>query len=281
MFVSARAYPDGTGDEPQHRLMGSTVRPLFESLGVIRQDMPEDPTSLGEVLDRAEEAMRAGRSAAIMVPKGRIHSGGPPPPWGRDYPLSRQQALDVIVRHLTGDEAIVSTTGLISRELFARHDRRGNFYMQGSMGHARAIALGIALCQPGRTVIVLDGDGAALMHLGTMSTVGHYGPRRLVDIVLDNEAHGSTGNQDTTSSTTELARVAEACRYARASRCTTEAELETALVTALGADGPSYLLVKVNREQGELPRITTEYPPEETARLFRAFLRPAGPPRAT
>ncbi len=147
------------------------------------------------------------------------------------------------------------------------------------MGHARAIALGIALSQPKRTVIVIDGDGAALMHMGTMSTVGHYAPRRLVDIVLDNEAHGSTGNQQTTSGTTELARVARDCRYARTSHCTTEAELETALVNALRADGPSFLLVKMNREQGELPRITTEHAPEDTARGFRAFLQAPEPTR--
>ncbi len=115
MFISARAYPNGTGDEPQHRLMGATVRELFATFGVVRQDMPEDPTALNEVLDLAEEAVRAGQAAAIMVPKGRIHSGGPAPPWGRDYPLSRQQALDVIFRHLKGDEAVVLTTGLISR----------------------------------------------------------------------------------------------------------------------------------------------------------------------
>jgi phosphonopyruvate decarboxylase len=135
--------------------------------------------------------------------------------------------------------------------------------MQGSMGHARAIALGIALAQPQRRVISIDGDGATLMHLGSLSTVGHYRPPNLIDLVLDNEAYESTGNQDTTSTTTDLALVAGACGYAASERCLDAAQLREALVRALNGTGPTFLLVKVGREEHHgLPRITDRHSQE-------------------
>jgi phosphonopyruvate decarboxylase len=274
LFISGRAYPDGQGDEPQHRVMGASGKKVLESLGIKVLDMPETVEQFDEMMREADEHVSRGSGCVVfMVPKGLIAPGTAASHPARPYCMSRKRALEIITSFLKGNEALVSTTGKISRELFATLDRKGNFYMQGSMGHARSIALGIALNCSERRVVLLDGDGATLMHLGSISTVGYYAPRNLVDIVLDNEAHGSTGNQDTTSGTTDLALIARACNYVSAYNCTTTQELESAMEESLRSDGPCFIAVKINLDEEEnLPRITSKYQPETTARLFREFV---------
>ncbi|HKQ05693.1 MAG TPA: phosphonopyruvate decarboxylase [Blastocatellia bacterium] len=274
LFVSARAYPDGVGDEPQHVYMGAGVRDILKTFGVRRFDMPGDLAGFTSLLDKADEIVtRHENSVVIMVPKGSIKASRTEPEQERQYSMSRHEAIRIIAGLLSGGEAVISTTGKISRELFATQDRQGNFYMQGSMGYARAIALGVALNRPERRVVVLDGDGAALMHMGSFSTVGYYAPPNLVDIVLDNEAHGSTGNQATTSVTTALDLVAKACSYRQTYRCETADELRSAVGEALRVTGPTFILVKVNREESaDMPRITTKHAPDQSARTFREFL---------
>jgi phosphonopyruvate decarboxylase len=108
----------------------------------------------------------------------RVSPGVTPP-----YPLKRIDAIRIVAGALRGDELVVATTGKPSRELFSVSDKRGNFYMQGSMGHAASIGLGIALARPDKKTIVLDGDGALLMHMGVLSSVGHYKPGNFYHVV--------------------------------------------------------------------------------------------------
>ena len=120
------------------------------------------------------------------------------------------------------------TTGYISRELYGLADRPANFYMQGSMGHALALGLGAALARPQRRVVVLDGDGAVLMHLGTCATVGGIAPPNLVHVVLDNGTYESTGGQRTTSSTVDWSALGAAAGYRSAVVCDDAASLRPA-----------------------------------------------------
>ena len=146
--------------------------------------------------------------------------------------------------------------------------------MQGSMGHASSVALGVALSLPPHNrVIVLDGDGATLMHMGELSTIGNVGPRNLVHIVLDNEGYGSTGDQATTSRTTLLHDVAAACRYRNATVCATAAALRDAISWCAEA-GPTFILCKTNSIYSDpLPRVTTRYTPAQNLRQVRALAR--------
>lgn len=104
------------------------------------------------------------------------------------------------------DELVVATTGMISRELFLTRDRPENFYMCGSMGCALGIGLGVALCRPERKVVVLDGDGAALMSLGSLALARHLRLENLEHIILDNGTYASTGGQPTCSAAVDFAR---------------------------------------------------------------------------
>jgi phosphonopyruvate decarboxylase len=280
LFISTRGYPHP--DEPQHRIMAGQTIPILDCFQIEHQLIPDSVTELESALDRAAALASGGRSFALLIPKGSIGEARAAPPPPERFPMSRRQALGVIARLVEPDDLLIATTGMASRELMADRDRPENFYMTGSMGHAMALGLGLALEAPARRVVVLDGDGSVLMHMGTLSTIAHLAPPNFLHVVLDNEAYGSTGDQATTSSTTDLAAVAAACGYRRVDRCSSEADLEAKAKEALRRRGPQLLLVKVNREQddAQAPRITSSYSLEEVAERFSRVVAGTRPARA-
>ena len=124
---------------------------------------------------------------------------------------------------------MIATTGFTGRELYACDDRHNQLYVVGSMGCASSIGLGLAWARPDRRVVVLDGDGAMLMRLGALATLAYEQPKNLVHVLLDNEAHESTGGQSTVSHSMDLAGVARSCGYADVSKVDTAEDLESAL----------------------------------------------------
>ena len=275
LLISVRGHPDETPDEPQHREMGLSSHNLLEQFSIGFSSFSEDETELYHALAKAEQARRKGMPYAILFRKGQlspVRSSSPeydPVP----YSMSIEEAVGVLKEHTGQDDLVLSTTGYISRILFATEDRPENFYMQGAMGHCSAVAAGLALSEPSRRVIVLDGDGAVLMHMGALSTIGHLKPGNFVHIVLDNERYESTGGQPTTSLSTAIERVAAACGYQTNHRSVTAEDFHTALKACAGKDGPHLILCKVNRKlPAVLPRVTSRYSPEENRSIFQASL---------
>ena len=179
--------------------------------------------------------------------------------------MKRHEAIEAIIQSLTGSELVVSSTGMISRELFAIKDSPQDFYMLGSMGLASSIGLGLALCLPNRRVVVIEGDGSILMNMGSMATIGHFAPKNLTHIVLDNEAHDSTGGQLTVSDTVKLEEVAKAAGYQVAERVVSEEELRQRNTLP---KGPAFILVKVEKGGIEgIGRVT--HSPEEIRNRFQ------------
>ncbi len=244
LMISWRGEP-GRPDVPQHHLMGQKTFELLSLLeipsGLLRGDWQQDQA---EIRGLHHQMLALATPVALIVPRGTLAavsaSNNRSP-----YQLSRHEAISTITGSLSGEEAVVSTTGKISRELYNSLDRAGNFYMVGSMGCASAIGLGLALVQPNRRIVVLDGDGACLMKLGNLATIGHYRPRNLIHVVLDNEAYDSTGGQATTSSTISLATVAREAGYVTSQHVTDSQTLTHQLGLALTQPGPHFILVKV------------------------------------
>ncbi|MGQ9920200.1 MAG: phosphonopyruvate decarboxylase [Desulfobacca sp.] len=271
LVISWRGEP-GRPDAPQHRLMGQILPDLLKVLTipstVLQGDWPADQAAIRGLRD---QMLTLAGPVALIVPKGTLapNTGAKPQP---PSTLSRLAAIQTIVRSLSGQEAVVSTTGKISRELYNSQDREGNFYMVGSMGCASAIGLGLALSQPQRPVVVLDGDGACLMKMGNLATIGHYQPRNLIHVVLDNEVYDSTGGQATTSGTIALTQVAQAAGYRSVRQIEDEATLRQYLPGALGQPGPHFLLVKVAPgSPAELAR--PHLAPPDLKERFAAFLQ--------
>ena len=173
--------------------------------------------------------------------------------------MKRYDAIEVITNELSGNELVISANGKISRELFNINDSSHHFYMLGSMGLASSIGLGLAFNLPNQKVVVLDGDGNILMNLGSLATIGHFAPENLVHFVLDNEMHASTGGQPTVSNTVRLEEVARAAGYRIAKRVSSRDDLHLAVKEVLNsAEGPSFVLVKIDKGEEEVPRVAHE-----------------------
>lgn len=178
--------------------------------------------------------------------------------------MKRIEAIAAVAKN-AGDALIICNIGFPSRELYAVRDRPENFYMLGSMGLASSIGLGLALAQPDRRVIVLDGDGAVLMNLGTLATIANHAPENYLLIILDNCCYGSTGSQPTcTHMSTDLGKMAKAAGVEDVRKVTNLDDLRLAL------SGIGVIVVKVEPGNAEVPII--DILPEQILARFKAVI---------
>lgn len=246
-------------DEAQHRGMAGLNQTLLEHCGIVCARAPREVNDLASSISLLSAAVERGDTAALLVAAGTVERASPTTMSDSvGGAISTESVISSVVESLDMRDVLIATTGLTGRQLMLQADSQRNFYMLGSMGHAIAIGLGVALsASPMRKVVVLDGDGAALMHLGTLSTVGHYAPPTLLHIILDNGTYATTGGQSTTSSTTSFADCATACGYANASLCRTIEELELAL--RCWRPGPSLLWVKTATQEEPPLSVASRY----------------------
>jgi phosphonopyruvate decarboxylase len=243
VFLSMRAWPDPAADEPQHRWMGRVVPGWLDSLGLPYRQLVAGGPSVRTVIAEVASFLDAGSTVFVLVGKGAIGDlPGPPRQPAAPTDPTGQDLIRELVAEIR-DEYLLSTTGYLSRSLYNQADRSRNFYMQGSMGHIGAVALGAALARPDERFVALDGDGALLMHLGALATIGQLAPANLVHVVFDNGAYESTGGQPTPAATTDLAAVAAACGYRRTSLIRSVVGIRPAVRAALAAEGPTLLAV--------------------------------------
>lgn len=277
----------GVSDEPQHALMGTITEQLFETMGVPWATFPREADAIDGVLDAIDSHMRAHfQPYALIMQKGScepfaLTAGAMPTPraavavQGGGHArasaarASRSAALErVLVASDDARSVVIATTGFTGRELYALADRPQHFYMVGSMGCASSLGLGLALARPDLRVLVVDGDGAALMRMGNLATVGAYNAPNLTHVVLDNEAHDSTGAQATVSACTDFAGVAAACGYARVMRSDDVDELASFL-TGREQQGSAFMHMKIaTGARDDLPRPAIT-PPAVRARLMQ------------
>lgn len=184
--------------------------------------------------------------------------------------MTTSRVIELLLSQLT-NELIVSANGYISRHLFNCHDRNTNFYMLGSMGLASSIALGVALAQPSRKVIAIDGDGNLLMSLGALTMIGGCRPKNLIHLVIDNEQYATTGGQRSLSANADLVHVALASGYDSSSLSVDAVEFCSSVQSALGRLGTSFIVVKAISDAEVPPRVHRN--PENIAERFRAACR--------
>ncbi len=234
VFVIGWRGEPGVHDEPQHVYQGQITGSLLDELGIKHAVISKDTqvSELESCMSDWSEHLANGGSVAFIVRKGAL-TDDEKTKYSNDAEMTREQILSHIITH-TGDDPIVSTTGKASRELFelreaAGQDHSRDFLTVGSMGHASSIALGIALQKPESTVWCIDGDGAALMHMGALAVNAASGADNLIHIVINNGAHETVGGMPTAARSFSFASTARECGYAYTARVSTAAELESAL----------------------------------------------------
>ncbi len=288
LIVTWRGQP-GLKDEPQHALMGRITQNLLDVIEVPHARFPDDPAAIAPALDEARAVMdRTSLPFAFVMEKDSVadevldQPARTLPAPGRRVDLqeggerpTRLALLERVLADVPATAPIIVTTGKAGRELFTLADREQHLYQVGSMGCASPMGLGVAAITGQRTV-VLDGDGAALMKLGSLATIGAYQPTGLLHVLLDNGVHDSTGGQATVSPGVDFANVALACGYAAAFVCDSVAGFAAAFSQALAMPGPC--LVHARIRPGSLEKLgRPTIAPHEVAQRFRGFLRQATP----
>lgn len=183
--------------------------------------------------------------------------------------MKRIDAIETIMKSLDGSEAVVSTLGLISRDLYENFDSERNFYMVGSMGLALPIGYGIALNKPKRRVVVIDGDGSLLMGLGSMATIEQYSVKNLTHVVLDNRSYASCSEEPSASSRVKLDEVARVMRYKNIYRAKHILELASD-IKENPYNGPNFILTEIELGGGRHPKRVLELP--TIKKRFMSFL---------
>jgi len=277
LVVGWRGEPN-VHDEPQHVKQGQITLSQLELLDVPYMVLDKAMSEADFDADFADirAHLDAGRTAAIVVKKGAL-SCSLKPKYGNEYAMTREEAVDVIIRLAGKQDVFVSTTGKLSRELFELREAMGegharDFLTVGSMGHASMIALGIALAQPDRRVWCLDGDGAALMHLGAMAVLGQKKPANLVHVVINNAAHETVGGMPVCAGALNLTSLAMASGYRHVTRAASEMELYRAAQDAMDAGELSFIEVMCAAgARADLGRPTTT--PRENRDALMHFLQ--------
>ena len=276
LVIGWRGRP-GVHDEPQHVKQGKVTLGLLDVMGIGYEVLSKEEDQAAAQIDRAVAALRNNEVFALVIEKDTFDDYKLQNIEVNNLTMSREEAIKEVASVLGDKDVIVSTTGMISRELFEAREAWGqgherDFLTVGSMGHASQIALGIALEKKDRKVWCFDGDGATIMHMGSMAIVASKKPGNYVHVVFNNGAHDSVGGQPTVGLNIDLPAIAKAAGYNAVYSVSTKDELQNILSTLSGMTGPVLLEVKVKKgNRKDLGRPTTT--PIQNKEALMAFLK--------
>lgn len=277
LLIGWRGEP-GIKDEPQHVKQGKITVDLLDAMDIPHRVLDPEPEAAQRcVAELLEIAATESRPVALLVRKGTFESYTPTAQATSDFEMTREEAIESVVSALGKSDAIVSTTGKLSRELYECRDRAGQghereFLTVGSMGHASQIAMGIALARPDRQVYCLDGDGAMLMHMGSTAIVGAAGVSNFKHVIFNNGVHDSVGGMPTAGLQVSFPEIVKACGYTQAWRVERKVNLVETVRKLGSAKGPALLEIMVQKgARSDLGRPKTS--PVENKTAFTGFLR--------
>lgn len=278
LLIGWRGRP-GVHDEPQHVKQGKVTTGLLNVMGVNYEVLSKEEDKAAKQIEKAASALRDNEVFALVIEKDTFDEYKLQNVNANDLTMTREEAIQTVASALSSKDVIVSTTGMISRELFEARtawgqDHERDFLTVGSMGHASQIALGIALEKTDRRVWCFDGDGATIMHMGSMAIVASKKPANYIHVVFNNGAHDSVGGQPTVGLAIDLPAVAKALGYSAAFSVRTIQELKSQLsiLNSQFSEGPVLIEVKVKKgNRKDLGRPTTT--PIENRDALMQFLK--------
>ncbi|MBR0524385.1 MAG: phosphonopyruvate decarboxylase [Prevotella sp.] len=275
LLIGWRGRP-GVHDEPQHVKQGKVTTGLLNVMGVNFEVLAKEEINAEKQIAKAIKATNNKEVFALVIEKDTFEDYRLQNVEVNNLTMIREEAIRIVAASLDEKDCIVSTTGMISRELFEyraamnqNHER--DFLTVGSMGHASQIALGIAMAQPERRVWCFDGDGAAIMHMGSMAIVASKEPKNYIHVVFNNGAHDSVGGQPTVGLKIDIPAVAKAVGYKSAFSIDNKDALNVILKEVKNLEGPTLIEVKVEKgNRKDLGRPTTT--PIQNKEALMSFL---------
>lgn len=276
LLIGWRGRP-GVHDEPQHVKQGKVTTGLLNTMGINFDVLSKEEEKADKQIQKAIEALNRKEVYALVIEKDTFDAYTLQNVEKNDLPMSREEAIQTVAAALGEKDCIVSTTGMISRELFEYrtqmnqgHER--DFLTVGSMGHASQIALGIAMAKTDRRVWCFDGDGAIIMHMGSMAIVAQKAPKNYIHVVFNNGAHDSVGGQPTVGLHIDLPRIARAVGYPHTYSVSNKEDLLDVLNEIKTNGGLTLLEIKVKKgNRKDLGRPTTT--PIENKNALMHFLK--------
>lgn len=280
IFVVGWRGEPGIHDEPQHIYQGEVTVKLLEDMDIASFVIGKDTTEeeLSAKMAEFKEVLATGKDVAFVICKGALTYDGKVK-YENENTMVREEIIQHIVK-VSGEDPIVSTTGKASRELFETRVANGqshkyDFLTVGSMGHSSSIALGVAINKPNTKIWCVDGDGAVLMHMGSMAVLGANKPENMVHIVINNGAHETVGGMPTVASQIDLVAIAKACGYPNAVCVDCFETLDAELVAAKERNELIFIEVKCSiGARDDLGRPTTTA--LENKQNFMAYLNELG-----
>ena len=254
LLIGWRGQGNTEPNHPQHKLQGEITPTLLEVMHIPYSVLTDDDDAFRAYVEKAVAyCMKERAPYGLIAPKGVM--ADPDKPNNRDdvYPMSREEAIEVILDHMPPETIYSATTGRATRELFFLREKRNetksrDYLNVGSMGHASSVALGIAMEKPDRPVVALDGDSAAIMHLGALTMVSKIKAPNFMHVILNNGAHESVGGQPSAGHLLDFTAIAQACGYATVGHpVTTEAELIEALETLKSCGQASFIDCRIHK----------------------------------
>lgn len=276
LLIGWRGKP-GVHDEPQHIKQGKVTTGLLNTMGINYDVLSKEEEKAKKQIVKAIDALKRNEVYALVIEKDTFEDYKLQTNEQNNYTMSREEAIQTVASELGEKDCIVSTTGMISRELFEYRESKGqgherDFLTVGSMGHASQIALGIALAQSERRVWCFDGDGATIMHMGSMAIVADKKPKNFVHVVFNNGAHDSVGGQPTVGLKINLPAIAIAVGYKSTISIDNQNELKQYLSQLAKQEGPVLVEIRVKKgNRKDLGRPTTT--PKENKNALMEFLK--------
>jgi len=253
LMIGWRGEP-GISDEPQHLKQGRVMTDMLKSMEIpfkiFNKENIEPEKNIKELINWSIEN---NNPVALLISKDYFENYTSENRNENLYTVSREDAIEIICGTIDRSDIIVSTTGKTSREIYEIRSKNNtghqkDFLTVGSMGHCSQIALGIALRKKNREVFILDGDGAALMHLGSLVMIGTESPANLKHIILNNGAHESVGGQPTAGFKISFTEIAKACGYNVTFLAETSQQIVNELNALKNSKGPSLLEIRINKK---------------------------------
>ena len=260
-------------DEPQHILQGKITTSMLDVMGISYDILDKDTIDAEMRLEKLVKQAQASNSpVALLVRRGVFEKGKINKQSNKKICFMREKAIEVVVDNLPRESFVIATTGMASRELYEvrekkKHKHSFDFLTVGGMGYASSIALAIAEQKKEKVIVCLDGDGAALMHMGTMALIGDLKLKNFIHIVLNNGAHDSVGGQETIARSFSLTKLAKVLGYDYIKQVKNPVELSKELNNVNAVSGLRFLEVLIDKgNRADLGRPTEA--PLENKKIF-------------
>jgi len=276
IMIGWRGEPGGK-DEPQHKKQGRVTIAMLDSMQIPYEILPDEPEAAKNVVEKGVKMMNENSSPFVLVVrKGTFEEYQLQNEISTNYPLNREMAVKLVIDQLGESDIVVSTTGKTSREVFEYREEKGqghdrDFLTVGAMGHASQIALGIALQKKDRQIFCLDGDGAIIMHMGSLTMGALLKSKNFKHVVFNNGAHDSVGGQPTIAFSIDFCEIARSAGYNVALRAESDKDITGKIKQLRSQDGPAFLEIRVNKgARSDLGRPTRS--PVENKADFMQFI---------